>query len=231
MFHNSGISFVVQNEIQIFVVYEFSVLSATTAFLEFVRNGNCLVSLRIHQKRVFHDFAFVFVHNVFFVNDIIAENILSARGFAFAPTFFQSSIDFLRKFFRKVLIKTFQNGFHHTTFGTIRKVLHCRENCYAVISERLFVYYRFKLVAREPIKFVNDKVLPLFAAAVFQHFLKCDTVVVCSRHSAVDIGVDYEYIVVLSILSTHTKLSFNRLFGLAIAGITGINNCFFHFGY
>lgn len=108
MFDNPGISFVVQNEIQIFVVYEFSVFSATTAFLEFVRNGNGFVTLRIHQKRVFHDFAFVFVHSVFFVNDVIAENILSARGFAFAPTLFQSAINFLRKFFRKVLIKAFK---------------------------------------------------------------------------------------------------------------------------
>ena len=231
MFDNACISFVVQNEIQIFVVYDFTVLSAVSAFLEFVRNGNCLVALRIHQKRVFDDFAFVFVHDVFFINDVIAENILSARGFAFAPTLFQSAIDFLRKFFRKVLIKAFQNGFHHTTFRAVRKVFHCGENCYAVISERLFVYYRLEFVTRKSIKFVNDKVLPLFAAAVFQHFLKCDTVVVRSRHCSVNIGIDYEYIVVLSILSTHTKLSFNRLFGLAIAGITGINNCFFHFGY
>ena len=96
MLDNACISFVVQNEIQIFVVYDFTVFSAVAAFLEFVRNGNGFVTLRIHQKRVFNDFAFVFVYNVFFVNDVIAENVLSARGFAFAPTLFQSSIDFLR---------------------------------------------------------------------------------------------------------------------------------------
>ena len=57
MFDNPGISFVVQNEIQIFVVYEFSVFSAVAAFLEFVRNGNKNKLTADNQQRILDAYA------------------------------------------------------------------------------------------------------------------------------------------------------------------------------
>ena len=129
------------------MVYEFTVLSAVTAFIEFFRNGYGFVSLRIHYERVLNDIAFVFVHNVFFVHDVVSEKVLSACSLTFAPTFFESAIDFLCKFFRKVLIESFENRFHHTPFRAVCQIFHSRKNGYAVISQCLFVNDRFKFVS------------------------------------------------------------------------------------
>ena len=64
--------------------------------------------------------------------------------------------------------------------------------------------------------------------AVLQHTLKIRTQVVCARHRSVYVSIHDEDIIVFCILFANTKLTFDRLLGLAIAGITCVNNCFFH---
>ena len=52
------------------------------------------------------------------------------------------------------------------------------------------MYDRFEFVSGKSVEFVNDYVLLLLAAAVFEHFLESNTIVVSAGHSAVNISID-----------------------------------------
>lgn len=64
--------------------------------------------------------------------------------------------------------------------------------------------------------------------AVFNHTLEIGTKIVSAGHSAIDICTDDKHIVLFCKFLTHAKLSFDRLFRLAVARIPSIDNCCFH---
>ena len=73
----------------------------------------------------------------------------------------------------------------------------------------------------------NQNQLPLFASAVFYHALKVGAIVVCARHSAVDIGFYNGYIVSFGILIAYSKfLYFLQTVRCAVMPIDRTNkNC------
>lgn len=74
----------------------------------------------------------------------------------------------------------------------------------------------------------NNDIIPTPLGAVCYHLLKGKTVIVCSRHRAVDISIKYDYAFILCVFFADTQLSFDRLFGLIVARISCVNNCCFH---
>lgn len=68
----------------------------------------------------------------------------------------------------------------------------------------------------------------LFFTIVY-HFLKCRSIVVCACHRPIDVCIQYHRVVLFCIFVAHSQLSFDWLFRLAVARISRVYNCRFHF--
>lgn len=64
------------------------------------------------------------------------------------------------------------------------------------------MHCHFVLVARETIEFINQHIVPSVFIAVFKHALECGSIIVCSGHSAINIGVDDNDVVAFGIITT-----------------------------
>lgn len=61
--------------------------------------------------------------------------------------------------------------------------------------------------------------------AVPDHALKIGAVIVRPRHRTVYVGVNYYYIILCGILFANSELPFDRLLGLTVRAVSGINDC------
>ena len=95
MRNDTRITFVVQYFIDKFLRKMFPAFAAEVSCFQLVRNRLRLISLRIPPIDLPDNVRFRFVDVIFFVFQIPAENILTARGVAFEPTFAQASVDLL----------------------------------------------------------------------------------------------------------------------------------------
>lgn len=127
------------------------------------------------------------------------------------------------------MLKPFEHTFKDYTFWRIGYKLRCRHDFNAVVFQCFLVHSRFVLVARKTVKLVYEYHTERSFCAVFNHTLEVWTVVIRTCHSAVYVGIEYEYIVALCVLRTYAQLSVNALLGLAVARIATIDNCCFHF--
>ena len=87
------------------------------------------------------------------------------------------------------------------------------------------MHHGFVLVAAESVQFVDNDIISTPLGAVCYHLLKGKTVIVCSRHRAVDISIKYDYAFILCVFFADTQLSFDRLLGLIVARISCVNYC------
>lgn len=92
----------------------------------------------------------------------------------------------------------------------------------------MFVYRCLIFVPGESVQFIYENIIPLFFLAVFYHFPKRRTVVVCSGHSSVDITVKYQNVMLFGIILTYSQLSFYRLLRLVFTAVSGVNHRCFH---
>ena len=67
----------------------------------------------------------------------------------------------------------------------------------------------FIFVTGETVKFINKNVIPRLFCTIFEHTLKIFTIVICSRHSTVNISIDNNYIVTGCKVVTNVNLTFN----------------------
>ena len=114
------------------------------------------------------------------------------------------------------MLKPFQEAFQDDAFGSVGDVFHSGDDFHAVVFECFLMDRRFILVSGKPVQFVNEDDLPALFGAVFYHTLKFGTVVVCSRHRPVDIGICNGDAVPLRILFTYAELTFDGLLRLVV---------------
>lgn len=128
------------------------------------------------------------------------------------------------------MLKPLKQGLKNNAFWAVENVFHSGQNFNSIILKCVFVDSRFILVSAESVKFVNDNKIPLFFATILNHPLKIGSIIVCSGHCTVNIGVQNDYVIGFSIVVAHSQLTFDRLFCLAVARIASINySCFCHF--
>lgn len=98
-----------------------------------------------------------------------------------------------------------------------------------VFLQLILVYGLLDRISSETVKRIYQTNFPFFGVfAVCQHLLKVFTVIVCTRHNAVDIFVNDIPIVSRRKFIANSKLTFDRLLGLSVARITSINYTIFH---
>jgi len=64
--------------------------------------------------------------------------------------------------------------------------------------------------------------------SILQRTLKVVSVVVGAGHGTVNVGIHDHHIVMLGVVHALSEQTRNGLFGLLLAGITGIDDCCFH---
>ncbi len=74
-------------------------------------------------------------------------------------------------------------------------------------------------------KFLYENVIPFPLFAVFHHTLEVGTVVIGSRHGAVDVCCEDENVVPLCIFAADTDLTFYGLLRLIVGRVTGVDHC------
>lgn len=109
-------------------------------------------------------------------------------------------------------------------FGTVNvhgSALRGRNQYFIVFLQPLLIDGNFDGVSAESIKGINEHDIPdLWLIAVAEHSLKFRPMVVCSRHSTVNVGVYDFQIVSFRKFIADTQLSFNGLLGLPFARIS-----------
>ena len=226
---DAGIDSIVQQFVEICFADRAAVFLAITEFLEKFGDQSGIVALCVKTERLTDDIGFIFVDDVTLIHDVIAEDRTAAGGFSFSPTLFKSAIYLLTQFCGVVLVHTLQETFKDDPFRSIGDVFHSGNQFHAVLFQSMLVDRRLVLVAGEPVKLIDENDLPLMLGTVQQHTLKIRAHIVGSRHSTVDIGIHDQNIICLGIVFTDAQLSFDRLLALAIAAVTSIDNCFFHY--
>ena len=73
-----------------------------------------------------------------------------------------------------------------------------------------------------------DDHIPKPFCTVFDHAPKVRAVIIRTRHSAVDVGIEDDDIVLLRILFADMELTFDRLLCLLVARISRVNYCCLH---
>lgn len=107
MFYSSGISAIVQYVINIMSVDRASAFFLYSACQQVFGDLRNFISLRILSEYFPYGKSFRFVDYIFFVYNVIPVDSLSG-SVSFKPAFANASAYFLRQFFRKVLIESFQ---------------------------------------------------------------------------------------------------------------------------
>ena len=116
----SDISFVVQDDIDVFVVYMFSALAADVPRFQIFGDSDGFITLRIFHKYLTHDLRLGFVYDIFFIFNHITVRRITARGVAFEPTFAQTAVDFLFEVFLEIFVEPFDDGKEGLSFCRIR---------------------------------------------------------------------------------------------------------------
>ena len=83
----SDISFVVQDDIDVFVVYMLSALAANIPRFQIFGDGDGFKTLRVFHEYLAHDLCLCWVYDVFLVFDDRSERRMTASGVAFATAF------------------------------------------------------------------------------------------------------------------------------------------------
>ena len=83
----SDIAFIVQDDIDVFVIDMLSAFATDIPRFQVFGNGDGFVALRVFHKYLAHGFRLGFVYDVFFVLDNISVRRMPARGVAFEPAF------------------------------------------------------------------------------------------------------------------------------------------------
>ena len=89
----SDISFVVKDDIDVFVVDMFSALTADIPRFQVFGYCDGFITLRVFHEYLAHDLRLCFVYDVLLVFDNIPERRMTACGVAFEPAFSQAAVD------------------------------------------------------------------------------------------------------------------------------------------
>ena len=147
----SDVAFVVQDDIDVFVVYMLSALAANIPRFQIFGDGDGFITLRVFHKYLTHDLRLGFVYDIFFIFNHITVRRMTARGVAFEPTLPQASVDFLLEVFREIFVEPFDDGKEQLSFRRVGDILHCGNEFHAVVFEFLAVDDGFVLVSGEPV--------------------------------------------------------------------------------
>ena len=145
----SDVAFVVQDDIDVFVVYMLSALAANIPRFQIFGDGDGFITLRVFHEYLAHNLRLGFVYNVFFVLDNISVRRMAARGVAFEPAFPQAAVDALtEKGFGKTADEAYSlmncvfkgaiahNIISRNPISTVIHVQHERENGIALSLEQ-----------------------------------------------------------------------------------------------
>ena len=102
----SDIAFVVEDNIDVFVVYMFSALAADIPRFQIFGDGDGFITLCVFHKYLAHNFCLCFVYDVLLVFDNIPERRMTARCVTFEPTLPQAAVDFLFQVFREIFVRS-----------------------------------------------------------------------------------------------------------------------------
>ena len=95
MFYDAYISFIVQDDIDVFVVDILSAFAADIVRLQIFRYRYGFIAVGILTENLPHDFRLRFVNDVLLILNDIAIRRSSSGGVAFEPALPQTAIDFL----------------------------------------------------------------------------------------------------------------------------------------
>ena len=127
--------------------------------------------------------------------DLVPQYALTAQRLTFQGVFSHAARDLLRQFNAVIFRHAFKQAFHDDTFRRSVQVLHSRKNLHAVFLQAGFINCAVVAVAGEAVEAVHNDSLKLTLCAVLYHLLKGGAVVRLSADSAVDIGINYGYII------------------------------------
>ena len=147
----SDIAFVVEDNIDVFVVYMFSALAADIPRFQIFGDGDGFITLCVFHKYLAHNFCLCFVYDVLLVFDNIPERRMTARCVTFEPTLPQAAVDFLFQVFREIFVEALNDGKKQLSFGRVGDILHCGYKFHAVVFELFAIDDRFVLVSGEPV--------------------------------------------------------------------------------
>ena len=83
----SDIAFIVQDDIDVFVIDILAAFATDIPRFQVFGNGDGFVALRVFHKYLAHDFRLGFVYDVFLVFDDVPVRRMTACGVAFEPAF------------------------------------------------------------------------------------------------------------------------------------------------
>ena len=83
----SDVTFVVQYDIDVFLVNKLSAFAADVSCLQVFGYGDGFIALRIFHEYFAYDFCLGVVNDIFFVFDDVSERRMTACGVAFEPAF------------------------------------------------------------------------------------------------------------------------------------------------
>ena len=149
MFYDAYIPFIVQDDIDVFVVDILVVFAADIVRLQIFRYRYGFVSAGILTKNLPHDFRLRFVYDVLLILNDIAIRRSSSGGVAFEPAFPQTAIDFLFLVFGEIFVEPFDDGKKELAFGGVGDILHSGYEFHVVVGQFLSVDDGFVLVACE----------------------------------------------------------------------------------
>ena len=216
---------VVQNAMDAVFIKGFAKRSRELSAVQITDNVCNCFSTGIPFKNLPDNLCFFLIHIVpTFGIHLIAQTRIAAIGQTLLRIDLHATANLLGKLRRVVFSHTFQNTFHQNAAGIITDIFPCGDHSHTVLFQFCFVDGAVVAVARKAVKLIYKNALKGMFVTVGNHPLKLGTAVGGSTLGTVNVLPNNEIAVVFGILIAGMELSLNRLLGLAMAGVAGVDD-------
>ena len=164
------------------------------------------------------------VNNELAVYRLITIGDRASAEAALGDGFTLATLDFLFEIKRIIFGRGFEQRFKQDGFVTFADVLHDGEDTDAVLLELVLINRGIITAAGKAVEFPDKDTLELFLRGIGNHTLEIGAFISRAGNGTVNVFADDGQITALCVCVTIAKLTFDRLFGLIMRRVAGINH-------